>query len=473
MLKRIDLRTALGALALAALAGCQPAARERAMVQDTSHDTMAMELASSRTTDGHEGMACAACHSGAQADSGLASVPRATCTSSKCHEDGGPPTVRAGSISFPHRNHGQKGDVNASCAGCHDHHEGADALHVDVDACALCHVAEVSGEKSSECRTCHQQPNHVALTSQALPIPHSSIPWVETGCVRCHYDVARPPVKVSTQRCAACHTDLQRVIAAGIGDNLHPRHEGISCIRCHSGGAHRVQAMSSAVELVCSDCHTTEHGLRMPSEWNDSETCDNCHQTVHQAQQRLLLGTPLDDGGMSAPSTKFLAGITCRSCHIRPPGTDTTAAPVRGQAEACAGCHRGEYRQVLDWWVEGTRTRGRSMLAYTERAVAELTSAPDTAQRLAASALTAVQLVAEAGGQHNLELADRIFRESSARTVQAYRLAGRVPPAPPALGTSAHEGLCTYCHYGSQGAGNLRQMPADFHAQVMKPKESK
>lgn len=469
MLSRQLLTLAAAALAVAAC-GTGPGTPA---APPESTDTFVAVIGSARAEDGHAGMACAACHAGAQADSGLASVPRATCTSSNCHEDGGPPTVRAGAISFPHRDHGQKGEVKANCAGCHDHHVGTEPLHVEVDACALCHVAEVSGEESSQCRMCHQHPDHVALTSQALPIPHSSIPWVETGCVRCHYDVSRPPVKVSTQKCAACHTDVPRVIAAGIGANLHPTHEGISCTRCHQNGLHRVQAMSSAVSLVCADCHVTAHELRLPEQWAGNATCGSCHDTVHQAQQQLLLGTPTEPGGMSSPSTKFLAGITCRSCHIRPLRPDTVSAAIRGQAEACAACHRNEYRQVLDWWIDGTRARTRTMLAFTEQAQAQLANAPDTARVLLDRARALVELVDEAGGQHNLELADRIFRDTRSLVLNAYRVSGRPAPSAPSLGTTAHEGLCTYCHYGSQGAGDLRRMPADFHQEVMRRSEAK
>jgi hypothetical protein len=420
---------------------------------------------------GHVGMACGSCHAGERADSGRASVPRGTCMASGCHTDGGPESVSYGTVTFPHRNHGREGEVLASCAGCHDHHAGEEALHVEGDACALCHLGAVSGKSSAECRLCHQTPDHVATTSQALPIPHSALPWVETGCVRCHYDVAEPRVKVRTARCAACHADLAAVTAAAIGDDLHPRHEGVSCTSCHSPGAHRVKAMSSAVSLVCADCHTREHGLELAIAWNDSRTCNSCHSAVHQEQQQLLLGAVvLEDTRSSAPSSKFLAGVTCRSCHIRELAADTAGAAIRGQAEACAGCHRTEYRRVLDWWLAGTRDRTRVMLAFTGRATQDLESAPDSARALVAGARELVALVERAGGQHNLELADRIFRASRDRVVRAYTLAGRRAPPPPDLGTTAHEGLCTYCHYGPGGAGNLRNMPADFHENVMRPK---
>lgn len=415
---------------------------------------------------GHKGMACGSCHAGPKADFGRASVPRQTCVASGCHEDGGPEQVRTGTIAFPHRGHGQQGTVIPSCAGCHDHHSGAEALHVEVGACALCHVAAMSGDKSSDCKLCHDRPEHVALTSQGLPIPHGSLPWVETGCVRCHYDVAEPLVHVSLRKCATCHADLNAITAGGIGSDLHPTHSGLGCLSCHQEGAHRVRAMSSAVSLVCADCHAVAHRLRLPEQFQDNGACSACHRTVHQAQQRLFLGL-MDEQSTAAPSSKFMAGVTCRSCHVRKPGTDSTSAPIRGQAPACAACHSKEYQRVLDWWIRGTRARSGDLLNFTARAAADLAGAPAPARELVQKARAMVQLVAAGGGEHNLELADRIFRTASDQVLEAYRLAGRRAPAAPDLGTAAHEGLCTYCHYAPGDAWNYRQMPADFHKRVL------
>jgi hypothetical protein len=180
----------------------------------------------------------------------------------------------------------------------------------------------------------------------------------------------------------------------------------------------------------------------------------------------MLLGVA-SDGEPAAPSSKFLAGITCRSCHIRAPGVSASDEAIRGQAEACAGCHGSEYRRVLDWWLEGTRQRSASMLAFTGRAARDLQNAPDTARALVRAADAMVTLVADAGGQHNLELADRIFRDSQRRVADAYRLAGRPAPAAPALGAAAHEGLCSFCHYSQDDPWNFRRMPADFHERVL------
>lgn len=416
----------------------------------------------------HADLACAACHNGAQAALGLPTVPRNACTASGCHADAGPEEVSIGTVRFRHRDHGLDGAIKPSCAGCHSHASGEAPLRASVDACALCHITQVSGQNPADCKLCHQHPDHVELTSQAVPIPHSTLPWVETGCVRCHYDVAAAPVRVPTRRCANCHTQIQEVTAAGIGEDLHPQHAGVMCTACHESGLHRVRAMSSAVDLVCTDCHVRAHHLDLQESGVRSDTCDRCHGKVHQAQQRLLLG--ILPGMVASPSAKFIAGITCRSCHIPPaaggrPGQD----PIRGTAQACAGCHPSQYKEVLAWWLDGVKNRERVASAYTAAAARALAgSRNDSIQSLLTSAQAMLQLVARAGGQHNLELSDRIFRESMDRAALAYRLAGRTAPPRPDLGPAAHAGLCTYCHYSPNDPWDFQRMSSAFHRSVLK-----
>jgi hypothetical protein len=194
--------------------------------------------------------------------------------------------------------------------------------------------------------------------------------------------------------------------------------------------------------------------------------CAHCHANVHRAQQQLLLGVSPE--GPIAPSSKFLSGITCRSCHIPPPaGTDPTE-PIRGQATACAGCHEQEYQRVLDWWLDGLRTRLSATTSYVDRAARELSAADESAVELVTQARQMVGLVADAGGQHNLELSDRLFREAVQRIERAYRAAGRTAPPPPDLGRVPHSGLCSYCHYEDDQPWNFEAMPEGFHESVLR-----
>jgi hypothetical protein len=411
--------------------------------------------------DGHRSLTCAACHRGDLADGHRASVPGAACTESGCHAQGGPTLVSTATATFPHRDHGSDRDIALSCAGCHTHREGREPLTVSVDGCALCHMTNQTGGKGpGDCRLCHVQPKHVAQTSQALAIPHSSLPWVENGCVRCHYDVAEPAVRVQMTRCNGCHARDSTIVARGVGTDLHPGHVAINCVSCHEGEAHHVRAMSSAVNLVCADCHTRSHDVD-PATYSPA-ACSDCHQQVHQPQQRLLLGLLPDE--TSGPSGKFMAGLTCRSCHQR--GTVATAG--RGNSEACAGCHPPAYSKVLDWWLEGTRKRTALVTSYIARAETELGDVrTDTVHALLRAAHESVELVREAGGQHNLELSDRIFRASVDRVTAAYLTAGRAAPAPPALGNVAHQGTCSFCHYAPTESLDFRRMSGPFHRSVL------
>lgn len=425
-------------------------------------------LAGQQAQDPHGELACAACHQGARADLGRAAVPRAACTAAGCHADGGPAEVELATARFGHRDHTRNAAIQASCAGCHTHDAGGEPLHASVDACAICHLSEVAGQEAQDCRLCHQRPQHVQLTSQGVPVPHSSLPWIETGCVRCHYDVAEPPVEVRTSRCTTCHADVAAVTRSGIGEDLHPAHDGTTCTACHEARTHHVRAMSSAVDLVCADCHTEEHGVPVTDDPGVSATCSTCHQGTHAAQQRLVLGVLPGVDGQASPSTKFLAGLTCRSCHV-PPAADGGNQPVRGQASACAGCHRDEYETVLGWWLEGLQQRQAEADRYLDAARRDIGgAAPDTARQLLARARTLLDVVRQGGGQHNLELSDRIFRRSIEMAARAYDLAGRQAPAPPQFGVEPHAGLCSFCHYRADEPWDYARMSEPFHEDILR-----
>jgi hypothetical protein len=413
--------------------------------------------------NGHEDLACAACHNGEKTEKSRASVTREACTASGCHEDAGPPKVTLATAEFEHRNHAAQSEITVNCAGCHTHDAGAAPLRASVDACALCHGANLAGKSSEECQLCHKEPKHVAMTSQGIPVAHSSLPWLETGCARCHFDVMQPQKKVAMAKCLSCHEQGHELTKEAIAQDLHPTHRGVTCTSCHEAGLHKVAEMSSAVALNCADCHTRDHNLATTRA--STETCAACHKNAHQAQQRMVLGIVGD--GRVMPSAKFLTGATCRSCHAPPQVRQTVSdEPRRGQAEACAGCHDVEYNRVLDWWLDGSIARERKARAYVDAARAALPAPPDSARRLLARATRSLDLVRTAGGQHNLELADLIYREAVSQAAAAYEVAGRAPRALPDFGNVPHVGTCSFCHYGSAEPWNYRAMPQALHERL-------
>ncbi|MBE0618573.1 MAG: hypothetical protein IH608_11710, partial [Proteobacteria bacterium] len=203
----------LAVLTLAALAvlGCEPATRAAA------------------AGDPHARMACAECHNGALADRAQAAVPRASCVSSGCHAETVPAKVTLATVSFTHAGHGASGSLSVDCAGCHVHAAGGEPLHAGSDACGLCHEDALAGRRGEDCRYCHSAPSHVGITSQGVTVPHQGLPWIEGGCMRCHYAVTLPAHDVPLARCAACHDDVEGTTASGIGKDLHPAHTGLAC----------------------------------------------------------------------------------------------------------------------------------------------------------------------------------------------------------------------------------------------------
>lgn len=425
----------------------------------------APDTASGPGGDGHAALACAECHDGPLADRGLAAVPAATCTASGCHDAGVPGQVVVGSVVFSHRDHLDAGEIPLGCAGCHRHDEGSEPVAATGATCGLCHHEELSGERPDDCRLCHADPAHVGTTSQSVAIPHEGLPWIEGGCLRCHYEVTHPVRAVSVQECASCHDDAESLTRESVGRTLHPDHTGVSCTACHEADNHRIESMSSAVTLECAACHAGEHGVEGTDPVRRTEACAPCHRDTHAPQQRLLLGVALQD---ARPAPHFSDGLTCGSCHAEA-GEDGLVAPAGSEAsaralgDACVDCHRPEYRTVLAWWREGVEDRTARVARYLESAaVAVGADAPGLVE-----ARALLSEVREGAGAHNLPLTHRLFEEALARAGAAYRAEGRTPPSPPALGRPPREGLCTYCHYRVGEPGMTEEMDDAFHRAVM------
>ena len=414
----------------------------------------------------HAELTCAACHRGGDVGGRPAGVPEASCTASGCHEDAGPERVGLTTVDFPHRDHGEKADVSLGCAGCHTHDAGEDPLRASVDACALCHAAEMGGRDPRGCRSCHQDPDFVPVTGQGVPVPHQGLPWLETGCVRCHYDVAEPRVEVSLTRCRDCHDNVREVVAGGAGADLHPEHAQFNCTSCHQAGAHRIVRMSSSVRLECGSCHRRSHGAELAAPGAPGgAVCAACHEGVHREEQQLVLG--MVPGSRVLPAYKFLSGMTCESCHVPGPEDDPAAA-VGAPAAVCADCHRSEYRDVVRRWTRGAEDRAARVRGYRGRAQRALDrTAGDSVAELLARSGELLETASAGGVWHNPPLVDRMHRDALELVRRAYRSAGRTAPPPPELGTPARVGQCSYCHYGPDDPGPVQRMSDEFHRDVM------
>lgn len=460
--------------------------------------------------EGHADLSCAACHDGPLlADREMPLATREGCTAAGCHQEAGPQEVQvAGVVEFPHRDHptpwGDEDDV-LTCAACHTHPAGGARLVADTDGCGLCHTESLDGSPPEECLSCHQEPDHVPMTNQGLPVAHAGVPWLQTGCVRCHYEVLDETALEPSRSCTACHAeDPDPGLAGTVGlvrdtaavedvpeEDPHRVHPELPCSSCHTGVAHRVVAQSTAVYLDCASCHAPSHWIP-EEELPASGVCVTCHLDSHRAEQGLFTGLVPWDSTRVRPSVKFAAGLACAECHTgavedrragavagRAGGgagaggeeSDGGRAPVEhGEAvgndpESCVGCHQEEYRAVLEWWEDGGEDRLSRAGAYVDRARGRLGEAAvaEAARRLA--------FVDSGGFSHAPELADRLLREALAATVEAYRAADRGVPRLPELGPAPRDGFCSYCHLEPNPAWNLDDMPADFHREVMTPPE--
>jgi hypothetical protein len=422
--------------------------------------------------DAHADLACAACHDG-ELPPGR-DVPVATtagCMAAGCHEDGGPGSLTvAGSAELRlHANHPGLGDqARMECAQCHTHAVGTQPLWADLNGCGLCHADQLDAQPAGECITCHVAPEQRPLTSQALAVPHDAVPWIQGGCVRCHFSVAPDPDEgFRSVACTTCHAEEGQAAAAfppdsATGeppvDEIHAGHTRVACTSCHVETSHQVEGMSSAVSLSCADCHAVSHDLA--SRKVAAGLCVTCHTETHRSQQGLLLGLVPWESSSIRPSLKFAAGMACRGCHgVAEVDFAHPDTALSGDPDRCVACHLPEYRTVLEWWNEGGDQRTARARRWVEAARANGVVDP----QVVAAALTRIAFVEEGGLVHGPRLADRLLREAVALVV---RDAGGAP-AEPDLGTPPREGMCSFCHLDPDARWSLDEMPDDFHRDAL------
>lgn len=461
---------------LLALAGCGVETAESAAPEVPASVDVAVPrtMQTARTTraapSGHAGLACASCHDGELPPD--RDIPVATTSGClACHTDGGPSGVRvSATTTLPmHANHPGLGrQARMECAQCHAHPTGTTPLQVDINGCGLCHIDQLDADPAGECTACHVKPEQRPLTSQALAVPHSDVPWIEGGCVRCHFSVAPETETVfAATSCTTCHADgggaamawpADLVTGEFPVDSIHGGHTRVTCSSCHTTPSHRIEGMSSAVGLVCADCHAVSHDLG--SREVAASVCVTCHTDTHQAQQGMVLGLVPWQPDEIRPSVKFAAGITCRGCHgVAAVDFEHPDTAISGDPDRCVSCHLPEYRTVLDWWKAG----GEQRLARARAWVAAAGSRAGVPEDSVATALERLAFVEAGGFVHGPRLADRLMRDAL-RTVGAV---GADPPAAPDLGAPPREGLCSYCHLEPDAAWSLDEMPDDFHRDAL------
>jgi hypothetical protein len=217
--------------------------------------------------------------------------------------------------------------------------------------------------------------------------------------------------------------------------------------------------MSTAVVMDCAQCHAEVHAVEVTTQWPGTPTCNDCHAGLHAEQQQVILGI-VDENSDPLPSQKFMSGLSCQSCHVPPEGGDPSESLV-GARESCVGCHRSEFGEVLEWWIDGTEGRLARVQGFLTRARGVLGDVP------ALDSVTARLTLLETGGPyHNLLFSHRTLQEAAEDIREAYREAGRSPPAAPGLGREPSMGVCSYCHYETDDPLVFQEMTGSFHREV-------
>jgi nitrate/TMAO reductase-like tetraheme cytochrome c subunit len=365
-----------------------------------------------------------------------AEIEDAACLRSGCHSErlieG---LVEYKGVRFDHTKHlGElRRGIQLRCTSCHSQIVQGTHIAVTESACYLCHFQDrPKGAPLAGCTGCHPSPPR--LVSQAgFMVDHSQYVKDQVSCLSCHQEVTHGDGAVEQTRCFSCHNEPERIGQfqnAPLMHRVHIAEHDVACIQCHAPLEHRVVALTPTMELDCGSCHSN----------------------VHVSQQRLYAGTG-GHGTPEAPSSMFLARVTCSGCHEK-------AATLRGHDQvqvageaSCMSCHGIRYANILPAWQRDTEAKVARVKTVVDRAIAASARAPRTQRPLADSLLRLarenVELVGVGKGAHNVAYADRLLRASLTLVRDAVRRGG-VPFTVPAvdLGPPISENACLQCHAG-------------------------
>ncbi|MFH1217275.1 MAG: hypothetical protein V1706_12305 [Pseudomonadota bacterium] len=269
------------------------------------------------------------------------------------------------------------------CQACHTNtlfwtNDGSNRTHYAQARCTLCHDAGQGFKfighdhsqtvlSSTECRTCHSEPDIVGqIHFAACETCHSStkpevVQAIASGgpaeCVTCHgvdyfsqHDHDHSGTVTGSAECISCHEHSAPQIVSGIHNN--------TCTTCH--------ANSLPPEAACVDCHgalgagvhvNTNHTATLGSDWvlvfaqgeHDSEMdydgevyadCRICHNTdlkeIHDNNCSTCHPTPFDT---LQPS--WTGGCQQGGCHTtyHENVSDAHNAALDANNDNCTPCH--------------------------------------------------------------------------------------------------------------------------------------
>ncbi len=365
-----------------------------------------------------------------------AEIEDAACLRSGCHSlrkvEG---VVSYRGVRFDHTQH--LGELRRGkqlrCTSCHSQIVQGEHLAVTQTTCNLCHFKETDpGEPVAGCIGCHTSVPRV-VSPAGFVVDHQQYEEDLVSCVSCHEDVTRGSGEADEQRCWTCHNRPERIEEFENTTLIHRVHiaeHNVECTQCHTEMVHDLFSLREAAELDCAACH----------------------QRVHEAQQQLYAGIGGHEAA-EAPSSMFLARVSCTGCHELPRNVSAHES-VRFAGEAsCLSCHGIRYANILPSWQQEMDRKVRLTARVVEGAGRAAGSAPvrvraqvDSLLRLAREN---VEFVERGKGAHNIAYADGLLRASLElveQAVEAGNLRYTVPHVD--LGPRVSENVCLQCHLG-------------------------
>lgn len=365
-----------------------------------------------------------------------AEIEDAACLRSGCHSERKVEgLVDYKGVRFDHATH--LGELRRGkqlrCTSCHSQIVQGEHVAVTEVTCFLCHFKDrPAGEPIAGCTGCHPSPPRV-VSPAGFVVEHSQYVRDRISCVSCHSAVTAGSGTAERARCFNCHNEparLDQFENTTLVHQVHIADHDVECTQCHTPIEHRVVALATTFELDCRSCHTQ----------------------THDAQLRLYAGMGGHDTP-DAPSSMFLARVSCIGCH----GLPTTVRGherVRLAGEAsCLSCHGIRYANLLPSWQREMERKINRVEPVIAAARSTLRAAPLRERAVADSLLRLAQenvdLVRVAKPAHNIVYADRLLRASVALVREAVR-AGRLPYTVPELnlGPAVGESACFRCHLG-------------------------
>jgi len=386
-----------------------------------------------------------------------AEIEDASCLRAGCHSErliSG--IVEYKGVRFDHTVHlGElRRGIQLRCTGCHSQIVQGSHIAVTEETCFLCHFRNrPPGDPVAGCTGCHPSPPRV-LSPEGMTVDHAQFVKDRVSCTTCHSTVIEGTGQVDRARCLACHNELERLAKFDDPRLLHQAHvadHDIACIQCHGPIEHKIVALTTTLELDCKSCHTN----------------------AHIAQQRLFAGIG-GHGTPNAPSSMFLARVTCLGCHGE-------AAKIRGHEKvqvadetSCLSCHGVRYANILPAWQRDMDTKVARVQAVVAEARSRVSGAPIGQRPIADSLVTQAQenvdLVRLGKGAHNIEYADQLLRAALELLHEAVARGGLPYTVPPvAMGKPISGNACLQCHLGVQHqTGQFQGTAFDHEPHVMR-----